>query len=321
MPFGLKNAGATYQRAMQKIFEDMFHKNVECYVDDLVVKSKKRENHFHDLRKVFERLRRYQLKMNPSKCAFGVTSRKFVGFIVRQRGRLLILYVAAQERSVGILLAQKNDEGKENALYYLSRTMTLNELKYSPIEKLCLALIFSIKKLKHYFQSHSIHLVSKANPLKYVMAKPVLSDRLARWYLQLQQFEITYVPQKAVKGQVLKDFLADHPIPAEWELSDDLPDEDVLMIEVTLPWKMYFDGASHKEGAGAGAVFVTSEGEVLPYSFTLPWNCSNNVAEYQALILGLEIAIDAKQLPLKVYGDSQLVVNQLLDPYEVKKPE
>ncbi|KAL0331647.1 UNVERIFIED_CONTAM: hypothetical protein Sangu_1710200 [Sesamum angustifolium] len=60
-------------------------------------------------------------------------------------GRPLILYVAAQERSVGLLLAQKNDEGKENALYYLSRTMTPNELKYSPIEKLCLALIFSIR--------------------------------------------------------------------------------------------------------------------------------------------------------------------------------
>ncbi|KAL0293935.1 UNVERIFIED_CONTAM: hypothetical protein Sangu_2452700 [Sesamum angustifolium] len=153
------------------------------------------------------------------------------------------------------------------------------------------------------------------------MAKPVLSDRLARWYLQLQQFEITYVPQKNVKGQVLANFLADHPMPAEWELSDDLRDEDVLVIEVTPPWKMYFDGVSHKEGSDAGVVFVTSEGEVLPYSFTLTYNCSNNVAEYQALILGLEIVVDAKQLPLKVYGDSQLVVNQLLGLYEVKKPE
>ncbi|KAK4385668.1 hypothetical protein Sango_2690800 [Sesamum angolense] len=162
-------------------------------------------------------------------------------------GRPLILYVVAQEHSVEILLAQKNDKGKENALYYLSRTMTPNELKYSPIEKLCLALIFSIQKLKHYFQSHSIHLVSKANPLKYDMAKPVLSDKLARWYLQLQQFEITYVSQKAIKGQVLADFLVDHPMFAEWELSDDLPDKDILVIEVTPPWKIYFDGASHKE--------------------------------------------------------------------------
>ncbi|KAL0346484.1 UNVERIFIED_CONTAM: hypothetical protein Scaly_1664400 [Sesamum calycinum] len=95
-------------------------------------------------------------------------------------GRPLILYVA-QERSIGILLAQNNDEGKENALYYLR--------------------------------------------------------------------------------QVLADFLADHPMPVEWELSDDLPDEDVIMIEVTPPWKMYFDGASHKEEAGAGVVFVTSVGE------------------------------------------------------------
>ncbi|KAL0454764.1 UNVERIFIED_CONTAM: hypothetical protein Slati_0815600 [Sesamum latifolium] len=158
--------------------------------------------------------------------------------------------------------------------------MTPNELKYSPIEKLYLALIFAIQKLKHYFQSHSIHLVSKANPLEYVMTKPVLSDRLARWYIQLQQFEITYIPQKAVKGPVLANSLADHPMPAEWELSDDLPDEDVLVIEITPPWKMYFDGASHKEGAGAGFVFVTLEEEVLPYSFKLTQNCLNNLAKY-----------------------------------------
>ncbi|KAL0462151.1 UNVERIFIED_CONTAM: Transposon Tf2-12 polyprotein [Sesamum latifolium] len=78
MPFGLKNAGATYQRAMQRIFDDMLHKNVECYVDDLVVKSKKREDHLYDLRKVFERLRRYQLKMNPSKCAFELPPESFL---------------------------------------------------------------------------------------------------------------------------------------------------------------------------------------------------------------------------------------------------
>ncbi|KAL0453898.1 UNVERIFIED_CONTAM: hypothetical protein Slati_1367900 [Sesamum latifolium] len=130
-----------------------------------------------------------------------------------------------------------------------------------------------------------------------------------------------YVPQKAVKGQVLADFLADHPMSAEWELSNDLPDEDVLVIEITPPWKMYFDGTSHKEGAGAGVVFITSEGEVLPYSFTLTQNCSNNVAEYQALIFGLEMVVDVKQRHLKVYGDSQLVINQLLGLYEVKKPE
>ncbi|XP_019155172.1 PREDICTED: uncharacterized protein LOC109152045 [Ipomoea nil] len=236
-------------------------------------------------------------------------------------GRSLILYIPTQESSVGVLLAQENNKGKGNALYYLSRMMTSNELKYLPIEKLCLALVFAIRKLKHYFEAHTIRLVSRANPVKYVMAQVVLSDRLARWYLLFQQLEITYVPQKSIKGQALADFLADHPIPAEWELSNDLPYEDVLVVEVLPPWKMYFDGATHKEGAGAGVVFVTPEGEVLPYSFTLMERCSNNVAEYQALILGLEIAVDMKQLRVKIYGDSKLIINQVLGVYEVKKPE
>lgn len=72
MPFGLKNTGATYQRAMTVIFHDMMGKEVEDYVDDLVVKSKTRENHWSMLAKVFERYRRYNLKMNPKKCAFGL---------------------------------------------------------------------------------------------------------------------------------------------------------------------------------------------------------------------------------------------------------
>ncbi|XP_060200724.1 uncharacterized protein LOC132628991 [Lycium barbarum] len=84
---------------------------------------------------------------------------------------------------------------------------------------------------------------------------------------------------------------------------------------------MYFDGAAQLDEAGAGVVFVTPQGEVLPYSFTLTQCCSNNVAEYQALILGHEMAVDMKQLQLQVFGDSQLVINQLLGSYEVKKPE
>ncbi|XP_075080090.1 uncharacterized protein LOC142165433 [Nicotiana tabacum] len=84
---------------------------------------------------------------------------------------------------------------------------------------------------------------------------------------------------------------------------------------------MYFDGAAHREGAGAGVVFVTSQGEVLPYSFTLTQHCTNNIAEYQALILGLEMAVDMRKLQLHIFGDSELVINQLLGSYEIKKPE
>ncbi|KAM1206144.1 hypothetical protein FF1_006824 [Malus domestica] len=350
MPFGLKNAGATYQRAMQKIFSDMLHKNVECYVDDVVVKTKKRSNHLKDLRVVFERLRKYNLKMNPLKCAFGVTSGKFLGFIVKHRGievdqskikaiqsmpeprnlhelkslqgrlafirrfifnlagrcqpfsrlmkkdvlfvwdeacnnafesikkylssppvlgapvpgKPLILYIAAQESSVGALLAQENEAQKEGALYYLSRTLTGAELNYSPIEKMCLALMFAIQKLRHYMHAYTIHLVAKADP-------------------------IIYVPAKAVKGQALADFLADHPIPADWKISDDLPDEEVFCIDIFPTWTIEL--------------------------------CSNNVAEYQALSLGLQMAINMEIAALEIYGDSKLIINQLLTEYEVRKDD
>ena len=86
MPFDLKNARATYQRAMTVIFHDMMHEEIEDYVDDIVVKSKTREDHLAILRKVFERCRLYKLHMNPLKYAFGVTARKFLGFLVHQRG-------------------------------------------------------------------------------------------------------------------------------------------------------------------------------------------------------------------------------------------
>ena len=86
MSFGLKNAGTTYQRAMTAIFHDMMHKEIEDYVDDIVVKLKARENHFSDLKRVFERCHLYKLRMNPLKCAFGVLARKFLGFLVHQRG-------------------------------------------------------------------------------------------------------------------------------------------------------------------------------------------------------------------------------------------
>ena len=82
MPFGLKNAGATYQRLVNHMFHPQLGRNVEVYVDDILVKSIDKGSHFDDLQETFETLRRYKMKLNPSKCAFGVSSGKFLGFMV-----------------------------------------------------------------------------------------------------------------------------------------------------------------------------------------------------------------------------------------------
>jgi len=86
MPFGLKNAGAMYRRTMTAILHDMMHKEMEDYVDDIVVKSKTKAGHFQILEQVFERCRKYKLCMNPMKCAFGVSTGNFLGFLVHHRG-------------------------------------------------------------------------------------------------------------------------------------------------------------------------------------------------------------------------------------------
>ena len=84
MPFGLKNAGETYQRAVIALFHDMMHKEVEVYVDDMMVKSETREGHFEALDNFLARLEKYNLRLNPKKCIFEVTSGKLLGHIVSE---------------------------------------------------------------------------------------------------------------------------------------------------------------------------------------------------------------------------------------------
>ena len=86
MPFGLKNVGATYQRLVNQMFNKQIGRNVRVYVDDMLIKSKEEEDHLNDLKEMFNTLRQYSMKLNPYKCAFGISFGKFLGFVVSQRG-------------------------------------------------------------------------------------------------------------------------------------------------------------------------------------------------------------------------------------------
>ena len=86
MPFDLKIAGATYQRAMVTLFHDMMHKEIEVYMDDMIARSRATKDHLVDLRKLFKYLIKYRLKLNPNKCIFGAISGKLLGFTVSQKG-------------------------------------------------------------------------------------------------------------------------------------------------------------------------------------------------------------------------------------------
>ncbi|KAL0345623.1 UNVERIFIED_CONTAM: putative protein K02A2.6 [Sesamum radiatum] len=241
MTFGLKNAGATYQRLVDKIFHPQIRRNVELYVDDMLVKSKEAGNHVADLEETFSVLRKYRLKLNPAKCTFRVWRGRFLRFMVTQRGieanplkikaildmkaptnvdevqrltwkiaalsrflsktsekslpffkvfrkaktfewdtscqqafeelknylaRLpllvkpsqgdtLYLYLSATPQAVNFVLIHE-DEGKQMPIYYVIKVLNGAEGRYTPIEKMVLALVITARRLRPYFLSHPI---------------------------------------------------------------------------------------------------------------------------------------------------------------------
>ncbi|CAN6562196.1 unnamed protein product [Malus baccata var. baccata] len=168
-----------------------------------------------------------------------------------------------------------------------------------------------------------------------MLSKPMLTGRIGKWILALSEFSFQYVPQRAVKGQAIADFLTEHQesqsevinIPGSLEVTsiwipprkDISGKEDWVRQEIRrvaglwiTPWKLYFDGSHTQKASGAGIVIVNPHWVYHYYSFLLDYHGNtNNRAEYEALIIGLEILMDLGATEVEVFGDSELVINQL----------
>ncbi|KAA3477697.1 reverse transcriptase [Gossypium australe] len=318
MPFGLKNAGATYQRAMVTLFHDMMHKEIEVYVDDMIAKSRIEIEHIQVLRKLFLRLRKFQLKLNPTKYTFGARSGKLLGFVVSEKG---IEIDSDKVRAIQELPSphtQKEVRGFLGRLNYIARFISQLTERCDPIFRL-------LKKhnpgvwddeCQKAFQK----LISKLDSLKYMMESITLNGRMARWQILLSKFDIVYVNQKAVKGSAIADFLANRALEDYEPLNFDFPNEKLMYVAATEEdatkdqlGKLNFDGASNAVGNGIGAVLVSPNGDHYLFTCKLDFDCTNNMAEYEACIMGLRVAIERKIRALEVHGDSALVIYQLKD--------
>ena len=120
MPFGLKNTGATYQRLVNKMFSKQIGRNMEVYVDDMLVKSKEEFAQLDDLQETFTTLRQYQMKLNLNKCTFGVASGKFLGFMVSQRG------IEANPEKMRAILEMTSSKTVKEVQKLIGRIATLN---------------------------------------------------------------------------------------------------------------------------------------------------------------------------------------------------
>ncbi|XP_074299358.1 uncharacterized protein LOC141630435 [Silene latifolia] len=165
---------------------------------------------------------------------------------------------------MGAMLAQVQDD-QEKAIYYLSKKFLEYEANYSPIEKTSLALVWATKKLRHYMLTHTIHVISRMNPLKYLFEKPILSGKITRWTMILAEFDLTFMALKSIKGKAISDYLADIPVSEDKQEAYDFPEGEIFVINDD-SWQLFFDGASNQKGYGIGILGkwkVKSEGLAL----------------------------------------------------------
>ena len=171
------------------------------------------------------------------------------------------------------------------------------------MEKLAFALVTAARKLKPYFQAHTI-IVLMDQPMKRAMSSPVAVGRMALWAIELSEFDIQYRPRTAMKGQALADFIAEYT-QSEGQGADGLKQ-----------WIIHTDGSSNRHANGAGVVIQTPEGDKIECMIRLDFSTTNNEAEYEALVAGLDLAKAARARNVIVHCDSQVITSQINGEYE-----
>ncbi|XP_073298298.1 uncharacterized protein [Primulina huaijiensis] len=242
-----ENAGAPYQRLMNKVFEKQLRRNMEVYVDDILGKTREVASFIDDLEETFATLVHYGIKLNPANHAL--------------RGP---------------------------------------ELRYIEVEKIALALIMTVRKLRPYFLSHRI-IVLTNSPLGRIMTHSEVSGRMIKWAVELGEYDIEYKPPVAIKTQALSDFLSEMV----------QPDEDEV-------WRGFVDGASILAGCGVGVVVISPPGEKIKLALRLDSRVTNNEAEYEAVLAGIRAAQEIGASRVILYSDSQLITQQIKGAYEAK---
>ncbi|GJV13934.1 reverse transcriptase domain-containing protein [Tanacetum coccineum] len=286
---------ATYQRLVDEAFDKQIGRNLEVYVDDMVIKSKAEKDMLADTAETFDNLRRINMKLNPKKCSF----------------------------------ENKEDyrwtEGAEKAFQELKKTIlnlpTLttpipeeNLKELCPIGNFALALKNASRRLRRYFETHPITVITD-QPIKQILGRAETSGRLAQYAVKLGAYKITYEPRNSIKGQVLADFLNEIPVGSD----------TLVPIETTYTkedkkdrqeeWTLFTDGASISKGSGAGLVLISPTKTEYTYALRLTFDSTNNQAEYEAPLAGLRITKKMGVQALSVKVDSKLVASQINGDY------
>ncbi|XP_022894074.1 uncharacterized protein LOC111408560 [Olea europaea var. sylvestris] len=290
-------------------------KTMEVYVNDMLVKSLEAEDHIKHLNSTFQILRRYRMRLNPHKCAFGVASGKFLGYTVNQRGieanpekieALCKMRSPQKSKEVQSLTGRWTEECEEAfqcLKKHLGQAPLLSKPKPNDILQLYLAVsneaISSVLIRKEGSTQLPVYYTSKAllspetcypgmEKLALVLQKPDASGKLLKWAVELSEFDLVFKARAAIKGQALADFVAEFA---------NLPEVDEIMEPIEPPtWNLFIDGSAGEVGSRARVVLISPEGHKLTSAVRFGFKATNNVAEYEALLAGLRLATEM-QIP------------------------
>jgi ribonuclease HI len=221
-----------------------------------------------------------------------------------QPAKDLLLYISCTTHVVSIaVVVERVEEGHtypvQHPVYFISEVLGPSKKKYPQVQKLLYAVLLTARKLRHYFDDHKAIVVT-GFPIGDILHNKEAIGRIAKWACELGAHDIEFRPRTTVKTQALVDYMS------EWT-EQQVPDNP----EATEVWRMYFNGSLKLQRAGTGILFVAPGGEQLKYVFQLLFPASNNAAEYEAIIHGLNIAISLGIKRLMVYGDSLVVISQI----------
>ncbi|KAG8478987.1 hypothetical protein CXB51_028873 [Gossypium anomalum] len=314
------------------------YKEIEGYVDDMIAKSRTEEEHIEVLRKLFLRLRKFQLKLNPAKCTFGARLGKLLGFVVSEKGIEVDSDKVKAIRDLPPPHTQKEVRGFLGRLNYFARFISQLTEKCDPIFRLLrkhnqgtwdeeCQNVFD--KVKQYLLNAPVlsppspgrplilYLLVFSNSIGCVLGQHDRSGRKEKaiYYLSKKFTECEMTIEKLCCALIwtTRRALEDYE-----PLNFDFPNEELICVATTedYPWKLSFDGASNAVGNGIVAVLVSPNGDYYPFTCKLDFDCTNNMAEYKACIMGLREAIEQGIRTLEVYGDSALVVLGLLEEFD-----
>ncbi|XP_021757944.1 uncharacterized protein LOC110722980 [Chenopodium quinoa] len=327
MPFGLRNAGATYQKLVNKVFANQKGRYVEVYVDDSIVKSRLATDHVTDLRETFETLRRYRMKLNLEKCVFGVRSGKFLGFMVSERGidanpdkieailslpepkcikdvQKLTGRMAALTRFISksadkalpffVILRQNKlfEWGKDQSKAFQDVGEVLTHRRKAGTRRNIAALYFRVSKDR----SSSAPSGTTKNPTANLLCEP----RFKRCRETVPPLEKS-LQKMETSGRLLKWAieLSKYVIMYKPRVSIKAQALSDFIVETsyyeeedgTGTWKISVDGSSVSTGSGAGVIMISPQGDVFEYAVKFKFKASNNEAEYEATLAGIHLCI------------------------------